>query len=253
LHSGDIGTFCDEIHSTGASTGVIYCSTGFTSPALKKAKVNGIACCRLYRNEPPDIPEVIWLEHFTCKASVRLALNTDFTANELKTWDDVFDIEFEGEGRSTTVLDAIAEAFGSGEEETVSKAKERGSFPDDWQTVLTFDLDEIKGELQALIVGHWKVYRARMEAILLDGSYCLSDKSFQGSLTGPAIDVRGYHPGEAWMEMRDDESVPSSNKVIAILLQGDVKTALREGYGARPLRQGVEMACDNTVCGLISA
>lgn len=75
-----------------------------------------------------------------------------------------------------------------------------------------------------------------MEAVLLDGSYCLSDQSFRGSLTGPAIDVKGMHPGEAWVEIDDNDPISSSNVMVLIMYQGDVRTALREGYGLKLLR-----------------
>ncbi|MCF7956642.1 MAG: restriction endonuclease, partial [Phycisphaerae bacterium] len=52
-----IESFIAEVHSTSASTGVIYSSSGFTKPALKKAESHGMACCRLFRNEPTDIPK----------------------------------------------------------------------------------------------------------------------------------------------------------------------------------------------------
>ncbi|HLO99813.1 MAG TPA: restriction endonuclease, partial [Fimbriimonas sp.] len=43
LDINDIGTFLEEKRSTGASYGVIYSKSGFTKPAVEKAKVNGIA------------------------------------------------------------------------------------------------------------------------------------------------------------------------------------------------------------------
>jgi predicted helicase len=57
LHSGDIGTFRDEVRSTGASTGIIYSRADFTEPGLRKAQANGFPCCRIYQREPADIPE----------------------------------------------------------------------------------------------------------------------------------------------------------------------------------------------------
>ena len=38
LHVGDIGTFCDEKRATGATMGVIYSRTGFSKPAIQKAR-----------------------------------------------------------------------------------------------------------------------------------------------------------------------------------------------------------------------
>jgi hypothetical protein len=74
LHSGDIGTFRDEVRSTGASTGVIYNRTGFSKPALRKAQASGYPCCRIYQNEPADIPSSICFDQFACHPQIRLAI-----------------------------------------------------------------------------------------------------------------------------------------------------------------------------------
>lgn len=235
LHSGDIGTFCDEVRSTGASTGVIYCNVGFTQPAVEKAKANGIACCRLYQNEPADIPSSIWFEHFACNTSVMLILETDVRGFRFKTWNDLFDIQIESDGGSTTVLDITSTAFVDGESATLLEAKKRGFFPQDWKRDLVFKIDGIDEELRIRVLGHWKRYRARLEATLLDGSYCVSDESFRGSQAGPWIDVKGAHPGESWTEVADGDFALPSNRVIIIRAAGDVKTALREGYGSKSL------------------
>ena len=41
--------------------GVIYSSKGFNDTAIEKAGVNAIACCRLYRNEPSELPDSLAL------------------------------------------------------------------------------------------------------------------------------------------------------------------------------------------------
>ncbi len=234
LHSGDIGTFRDEVRSTGASTGVIYCNVGFTKPAIEKAKANGIACCRLYQNEPADIPDSIWFEHFACNTSVMLILETDVRDSKFETWNDLFDIEIESDDGSASVIDIISTAFADGENKAILEVKETVSFPPDWRTDLAFKVDAIDEELQIQVWGRCKRYRARLEATLLDGSYCLSDESFRGSQTGPSIDVKSAHPGESWTEITDKDFVPPSNRIVAFLSGGDVETALREGYGPKP-------------------
>jgi hypothetical protein len=235
LDIGHIEKFCNEIRSTGATMGVIYSNVGFTEPALKKAKANDIACCRLYQNEPADIPDSIWFEHFASNTDVKLILDTNLRGSGLETWNDLFDIEIESDDGSTTILDVISTAFANGEDRTILKAKEIGSFPPDWKTDLAFKVDEIEGELHIQVLGRWKQYRARLEATLLNGSYCLSDNSFKGSQRGPWIDVKSAHPGESWTEITDRNFDPPSNRIIAILSRGDVKTALREGYGPKAL------------------
>lgn len=229
LDAGHIGTFCDEVRSTGATTGVIYCNTGFTKQAIKKAEANEISCCRLYKDESPDIPEAIWLEQFLCEASIQIAVNKNFSAQDVKTWNDIFNIELKDNGQITTVLDVIAESFHSDEKKVIAKVPRSSPFPSNWQTNLHINSDKTKGVFR--IKGLWKKYRARIEAMLLDGSYIVSNSSFLGTQKGPVIALRESHPGNGWIRMTDDEKIPSSNRIIAVLSGGDIKTALRENMG----------------------
>lgn len=238
LNIGDIGTFCNEVHSTGANTGVIYSKSGFTKPAILKAKANSIACCRLYQNEPPDIPEVIWFEHFTCTQSINLVLKTDLRGSKFKTWNDLFDLQ--GIDSKTIILDIISETFIRSGDQVVSEYKElvkekRDSFPQDWGTELRFTVDEIDREIQVQIWGHWKRYHARLEASLLSGSYCLTGESFKGEQIGPSIDVKGDHPGEHWVEITED-FLPPSNMILAVLHHpSSVRDDLRGKMGPKKL------------------
>ena len=235
LDIGHIGRFCNEIRSTGATMGVIYSNVGFSEPALKKAMANNIACCLLYQNEPTNIPDSIWFEYFASNTDVKLILVTNLRGSGFETWNDLFDIEIESDDGSTTILDVISTAFANGEDRAILKAKETSSFPPDWKKVLAFKVDEIESELHIQVLGRWKKYHARLEAILLNGSYCLSDKLFKGSQRGPWIDMKSVHPGEDWTEITDRNFDPSSKRIISILSGGDVKTALLEGYRPKAL------------------
>src|SRR5262245_14993815 len=61
LDIGDIDTFSAEMRAVGACTGILYARSGFTLPAVQAAKKEGISCCRLYQDDPADIPEAIFL------------------------------------------------------------------------------------------------------------------------------------------------------------------------------------------------
>lgn len=233
IHSGNIGTFCDEVRSTGASTGVIYNKSGFTKPALRKAKANGLACCRLYENEPPDIPATIWIEFFACAPKICLRLESGIGIPEIKTWNDLFDIRLKD---GITALEVVSAAFHNGEDQVVNEAKQTGMFPKGWVIDIAFEgIEGFEATVRMKIFGDWKLYRAKMEAILLDGSYCLSNDSFRGTLTGPWVDIRGEDPGEHWMEITEQDFTLPPNWAITILCRGDVEQALREKVGPYPL------------------
>ena len=233
LGSGDIGAFCNEVHSTSANMGVIYCNTGFTAPAVRKAKANGIACCRLYENEPADIPEAIWLDHFLGRPVVGMGLNAQADGWEQWTWNEVFGISVRLEDDTTTVLDLVANLYADAEAEAMQKVELQQPIPVDWRRSFVLEGTKTPGEIRVTVLGGWKWYQARTDAILLDGSYCLSDGSFRGSLSGPVIATTGDHPGEAWVEIDVPDVMPTSNMCVAILHQPDVKAVLRERLGPR--------------------
>lgn len=235
LHIGDIGTFCDEVRSTNANMGVIYCNVGFAKSAVEKAKANGITCCLLYQNDPACIPESIWFNQFGCKPSVWLILETDLRGSKIGTWNDLFDVEIDTADGTQTILDVISAAFARGETMACAEAKESGSLPRDWRAGLAFGIDEICEEVRIQVWGRWRRYRARLEATLLEGSYCLTDGSFAGSQTGPRIQVRSGHFGRSWTEIADGDCALPANRIVVILYGGDVATALRKEFGPIPL------------------
>ena len=224
LHSGDIGTFRDEVRSTGASTGVIYSRSGFSVPALRKAQANGFSCCRIYQREPADIPDSFYFEQFVCSTQIALAL-IDVTQNqESNTWGDIFEIKH----KDGTILDLICKVIVDAEKTALDQVKLTLSFPADWAREIQLSAENPTDSINIQVFGHWKKYKARMEATLLDGSYCLTDKSFQGTLQGPWIDTQSTHPGEAWTEIDDaDFSLPTKS-MLAILIHGNANEALRE-------------------------
>ncbi|MGZ8845813.1 MAG: restriction endonuclease [Pyrinomonadaceae bacterium] len=237
LHSGDVGTFCDEIRSTNATLGVLYSKSGFTKPAIQKAVANGIACCRLYDNEPADLPSPIWIVHFLCKPTIQLEV-TDVDLR-LHTWHDLFRTTIRENNK--TVLEIIASVFSQGEANAISVMNEQikagvASLPDDWGSELRFEIVGLQRECILRVFGRWKTYRAKFEAILLNGSYSLSNPSFKGTITGPSIDTWGEHL-EAWQEIPREDVQISSNCVFAILHGSDIRAVLPERLGSSPLRR----------------
>ncbi len=237
LNSGDIGSFCDEKRSTGASTGVIYSRSGFTKPSVKKAQANGIACCRLYDHEPADLPSTVWIEHFLCKPTIELRLSKNLTKYGLTTWNDLFNLILEG--NEEKVLSVIARTFSVDEKKSISHQKsllkQKVTFPGNWKSDLILKVDGFEQDLVLTIIGRWKKYRAKSEATLLNGSYCVSDGSFMGTQYGPSIDTWGEHPGDAWEELPITGFSLSTNSALAILWGTDVGGLLRERVGSLSL------------------
>lgn len=233
INVSDIGAFHDEVRSTGASTGVLYSTSPFTIPALKKAQVNGLACCRLYQNEPADVPAVLQVEAFASSPRIILELIFPETDPELKTWNDIFDIRFID--TNNLMLDKIVEIFHQHEHKSVEEAKGTGQFPNGWSLDVEFNNpsgDKLVLRLQCT----WRKFKGKIEASLINGSYCFTNGSFRGIQTTPVIDTQSEHPGDQWVEITDKDTYPPENRLISILYHGDVSRALREKLGTKPLR-----------------
>jgi len=235
LDSGDIGTFRDEVRSTRANVGVIYSNTGFTKPALEKAEANAITCCRLYQREPADTPDVLCFEQFACSQRIQLGLQTHHRESRLKKWNDVFVMEAKDRDGDAIVLDLLCDAFKRGEEKAVAQARETGSFPPDWETEISIKVHELSEDVRLRLLCKWSRYRARVEAHLIDGSWCLSSGSFRGKISVPPISMKDTHPGEGWTEISDADLALPARSALAIRYAPDVKRTLREEIGPTAL------------------
>ncbi len=239
VHAGQIGTFCNEVRSTSASTGVIYSRSGFTKGAVEKARANGLACCRLYRGERADIPDAVWCDFYTCSQSVALGLESKPQEMGLTKWNDIFDLKVKAS--ASTVLDFVAEGFvQSGDQILRQHQRERAKdWPPDWKAHLQIELADTANRVGIYARGHWRRYRARLEAVLLKGSYCVTDKSFAGTQQGPWIALRESHPGEGWVEITEPTSLPSGNFILHMSGHPNVDTLkemLRSEFGPLDLR-----------------
>jgi len=232
LHKGDIGTFIEEVRSTGATMGVIYSRSGFFLPALKKAKVNRIACCRLFRNEPSDLPEsVFYFGFFLSTPQISVDFERLPREFEGKTWNDFFDTPISTESESRKAIAVIAEAYVRVQKECISHA-DRG-FPPAMATRLEWDDVELNSRFGVLVTCGWRRYRGKEKATLVNGSYCIDNSAFTGRLTGPAIDTQSIAPGPDWEEITGDELGLPDNRAVVIAMQDEAGTQenLRSALG----------------------
>jgi hypothetical protein len=215
LDIGDIGTFCDEVRSTRANMGVIYSKAGFTQHAIEKAKANNIACCRLYQNEPADIPLSLVVPYFVFASKLIAPLLTSGTTNDFTTWNSLFNMTSCG----VTLLDHLLRAYEVGENESWDESVRLSRVPADWHGTLGLALDTSGLRLEIQLKGFWMRFSASAEATLLNGSYCLSEENFKGVLSGPAVDtwLAGGSPGETWTEIPDAAFTLPENRMVCVL------------------------------------
>ena len=236
LHEGDIDAFVSELGSSGAHKGVLYSYRGFAAPAIEKAKACGICCCRLYESEPADLPEALWFDAYCCSSQMSLAVDPCPLPRglQLRQWNDLFQVSTHYEGKELTVLDAICQAFQSAELAAVEDTKRVGGFPQPFTLHLSLRDHEKCEALTIIVHGRWKVYRGRLEAFLLNGSYSFTSKAYAGTVSTPAVDMWSSDPGPGW-ELLESSPARLENAVLTIRYDGDAKACLLEAMGSLPI------------------
>ena len=239
LNVQDIDAFLGELRSSGAHKGVIYARTGFTPPAIGKALANDVCCCLLYRNQPPDLPNALTFQTYLCTPSIRTLLPQGCPDPQwaLAVWNDLFDVPIDNrEGGKKTALDVIVAAIFDAEEKAATRRTDpKQHFPSEIQT--TLKLAE-KGRKPINLTLHvaWNVYRGKLEAHLLDGSYSVTSGDFKAMQLGPAISLRDG-PGPGWELLEGPPSIDRPGVVTVILTHGEA--TIREGLvkylGPQPL------------------
>ena len=224
LHAGDIRTFRAELIDSSASMGVIYSSRGFNENALAKAKANGICCCRLFQNQPAELPEAISLVSYAARAAMRFP-ELDFPLEEgfeEMTWDDFLRrrISFEGEDKS--ISEVIAQVFHQGERWSIDQMTsektvdgQRKVFPKGWKSELTLLFGERQLPVHMIVQGTWRKFIGRKEAHLVNGSYSFANEKFHGDQSTPVLDTKGETPGPDWEDMTED---PNAGPFVTITM-----------------------------------
>jgi hypothetical protein len=237
LDEQDVDAFVGELYSSAAHKGVIYSYSGFTEPAIEKAKRLGICCCCLYANRPPDLPQMLIFHSYCCTPRISLTLlEAPKTEWSLKKFDDLFALKIIGPNGPTTALDYIAGIYYQGEEEIAKSTISQRQFPADWKTEIEIpDLEYTRPPLRIRVNGSWNYYRGKLEAHLCEGTYSFTSGEFKGQQIGPAVDMQGPSPGPGWEHLEEKPSKIEPNFVLTILLHGNVKEALQQHLGPKSL------------------
>jgi hypothetical protein len=237
LDQQDMDAFNGELISSGASLGVIYSYSGFTKEAIRKAKKLGISCCKLFEKEPPDIPESLFItKSFCCTPKLNLAVIAPLDPNwNIRTWEDLFRIEFIDNGKKIPAIDAISERYLGGEKQSVDHVRNgSNTFPLSWERKLTYLDDETGRSLSIMIRCIWIIYEGKMSANLLNGSYNFTNQEFIGTQITPVVDRQSIHPGPDWELLKkipSEESLANITKGVFILSGANVKDAITKTLG----------------------
>jgi hypothetical protein len=236
LHSGDVDAFSGELASTQARVGVLYSYSGFSEPAVEKAKQLCISCCRLYSNEAPEIPEVLHLTAYCCKAQLRVRLaEWPLHGWEVVTWEGLFKLQLGSSSDRRSAMSEIVRKYREAEGNAVEAVRGTGAVPQPFaaEIVLRSDVQGVE-PIVVCISGRWAFYAARLDAYRVSGSYEFTRPDFKGEVAIPPIDRLSAEPGPGWARV---DSPPSSirNTILVILHGADAEQALVEFLGPRAL------------------
>lgn len=239
LDQQDIDAFNGELISSQARLGVLYSYSGFTSNAIEKAKKLGISCCRLFNDEPADIPKsLIFIESYLCTPRMSLSVVSPLDQLwNLAIWNDLFFLTFDDKDSPMSVIDAIVRSYFAGENEAVTKAKET-LFPSNWSRILEcIEEQPIRKSIRIIIRGSWHLYEGRFEAHLLKGSYNFSSGEFMGSLSTPSIDTQSSNPGPGWtlIDTPPPKSACKPIRGVLIMSGGNARDSLLANLGPKKI------------------
>lgn len=199
LSQQDMDAIIGELRSSGAHMGVAYATGGFSTNALAKAQKVGIACCQLFVDQPPTIPQQLFLPAFLCVPVPSLALEGDAEqVLGVKTFEELFAYN-QGSPDGRTLLEYFDEMFRETINEVNKEEMEAGKLPEK-SLARQLTLGKYNSDIKLILyaVFEFEFYEGRLEYFLLNGSYCLSNSEFIGSQRLPAISLGDDYPGPAW-------------------------------------------------------
>lgn len=211
LNQQDIDAFWGEFQSSGANKGVIYSHAGFTKPALAKAVRRGLSCCVLIEDGPPPIPEALAFSAYCHREQLRFSAADGNDPPQISLRDAArLHVEVGGEERPAISL--LAAGYDDERRRVVAayRSSPTRSCPT-WGVEMVVDGGELDQPITLRLESRWAVYRAKVEAWLLNGSYSITDQNFRGSFSTPFMDQWSAHPGPGWEVIPEPGELPTAN------------------------------------------
>ena len=227
LSQQDLDAFAGELRSSAANKGIIYSFSGFSRPALLKAEKLGISCCNLYVDRSPDIPEVLQFKAYCFREMFRIKASGGIIRSEDQIG-ELLSSEIEIDGKKETIVAAISASY---EEARPKPLKvEAMRTPPIWCGELFLEYGPFRNHAALRLESGWRVYEAKLDAWLLNGSYSFGNSHFHGSITTPWIDGAAAHPGPGWKEIDFSSERAEQNVISVFLTHGNPETDLRQQY-----------------------
>ncbi len=192
-----IETMIAQVESYGANYGILYSSSGFTKPALKKARIKKIRCCSLLSDGSPEVPPDIFCEIFIAYSTFRIGIENQLEFPVGTKWGDLLAVRTIDLG-NPSVADLL--------EQISIRFREHGLDDDLFSTAklteqprgvtLSIGASPSLPPFKIAVSLDWSWYRGLREVFETTASSNQTDEYVEGSLE-TSIPVT-HLPGEGW-------------------------------------------------------
>jgi len=236
LNEQDIDAFNGEFISSRANKGVIYAKAGFTKEAIAKATALDFSCCRLYSNQPSDLPEALTIRAYCCRNQVSLiGLECPDQKWNMRTWSDLFKSPVVVHGSQEVGIDVLCEIHDHAVKQALTAIKPGDLFPTAWYTDVRLDHPNAAAQPFSLrLGGRWNTWVGKTEAHLLKGTYSLTTNQFVGTTSMPYVDTWNVDPGPGCEPCEPPVRAPLNTCVY--ILRGKVRESLLAELAPKPIQ-----------------
>lgn len=220
LTSKHIDDFSAEIASSRAQIGVIYSYSGFTEPALKKAKVLGVSCCRLFENEPPELPESLLFRAFYCIPNWHLNVD-NFVAPDwpFTSIGGLFRYTFFHAGKNQVLLDFIEQQVQAALHGTIQRSQSSRELPKPYEIQIVIDNEDPDlSPLTLRVRGTFSCFQGKIEAFRASGTYEITHERFRGTFILPSFTPSVFDPGPEWTKLEENPGKVSRSLILIPIL-----------------------------------
>lgn len=182
-----------EMRSTGASHAILYSSSGFTAPAIEKGRALNIACCKLLRDQPPEVPAELFIEVFAVYPRYTMTAVPRGGHDRQLRWHRFLKHPFPSDPSirypaANVVTTAMSWLFHRAAATTTHQ-------PDMEQIEV---VETVFPPFDIHIVLDWDWYTCRLNAYRISGSINCTDGAFAGTTTFPVVPIDRAPPSTQW-------------------------------------------------------
>jgi hypothetical protein len=141
------------------------------------------------------------------------------------------------------VLDGVNEVYRRCHERALAEVQEldEAKFRTDHVVAASFSISNPDGHpsINVTLVHRWRVFCAKLEAHLVNGSYSYTENQFAGKISMPSIDTWQCHPGSGWDELPVKTGRLINSAIHMFAHCPDARGELQSNLGPQALPNGL--------------